>query len=328
MLIAGSCFALLFIGVLLYRNPTPPSVPTIPATPNFTPLPEVPEVPEIPESSQASHGNDDVSRYQCYAAAFWQGSSGFAVLPSGQCAFLDTSSSIPSTSQTKSFHTLPIEYPLLTIAFFTFGFNTSSDMYHFLFAIEMACVAGIIYFVIQKYGSTRSAIAFAIYLILGNWATAVARFDLAPAAFTIGAIILAGKRRWTSAFSLLALATLLKFYPVLLALPFLIAQQTELKDRWLSWRRWNAFGIFLGICTIITLMSFAINFNGTLSPIHYFIDRPFEVESVPASLLWAMHFVGSSIDYVVSFQSFNLVSPLSTQVSQGFRPLGAFAHLE
>jgi len=197
------------MGILLYWGIAP------------KPLSEIPEIPEIPETSQSSHTQNDVSRYQCYAVAFWQGSSKLASLPSDQCAFLGINSSVASSTQitafptVQPFHTLPIEYPFLTIIVFTSGLITTQENYQIAFAFGMVFIAGIIYFVIQRCRSTQAAIAFVVYLVLGSWATAAGRFDLAPAALTIGAIILAGRARWKSAFSLLALATLLKFYPAI-----------------------------------------------------------------------------------------------------------------
>jgi hypothetical protein len=307
MYVLGGCIVLV-MGALLYWGIAP------------KPSPALPELPEIPETPGVPHVYSDVSRYQCYAVAFWQGSSGLASLPSDQCAFLDASSSVTSISQVtfhptlQPFHTLPIEYPFLTIALFTLGFITSQAGYQVAFALWMALVAGIIYFVLLQHRSVQAAVAFAIYLVLGSWATAEGRFDLAPAAFTLGAVILAGKARWKLAFSLLALATLLKFYPVVLVLPFLIAQQMQSKDEWISWQRWKAFGIFVGICAVVSIVSLALTVDGTLNPIRYFVNRPIQIESLPASLLWLGNFIGYPVDYIVSFQSFNFLSPLSLQI--------------
>lgn len=304
--VLGGCIVLIIMGALLYWGLAP------------KPSPELPEIPETPE---LSHTYSDVSRYQCYAVAFWQGSSGLASLPFDQCAFLEANLSVTSTSQIsfhptlQPFHTLPIEYPFLTIALFTLGLVTPQADYQIAFAFWMALVAGIIYFVLQQRRSTQAAIAFVVYLVLGSWATAEGRFDLAPAAFTLGAVVLAGQARWKSAFSLLALATLLKFYPVMLVLPFLMAQQMHYKGKWISWQRWKAFGIFIGICAAVTLVSLVLTIDGTLNPIRYFVNRPIQVESLSASLLWLGKFIGYPVDYIVSFQSFNLASPLSSQIS-------------
>lgn len=117
-------------------------------------------------------------------------------------------------------------------------------------------IAAGIYTLLLKYQSRQAALAFAFYLVLGSWATAAGRFDLIPAGLTLGAVILATEARWKWAFALLALATLYKFYPVILAVPFLLAQQMHYKNqRWLSWKRWSALSIFIGMGALITLIS-------------------------------------------------------------------------
>lgn len=88
-------------------------------------------------------------------------------------------------------------------------------------------IAAGIYTLLLKYQSRQAALAFAFYLVLGSWATAAGRFDLIPAGLTLGAVILATEARWKWAFALLALATLYKFYPVILAVPFFLARSAN-----------------------------------------------------------------------------------------------------
>jgi hypothetical protein len=179
----------------------------------------------------------------------------------------------------------------------------------------MTIVAGIIYFVIKFNRSTGAAIAFAFYLALGSWALAEARFDLIPAALTLGAVILAARAKWMWAFALLALATMLKFYPAVLVVPFLIAQQMQYSDKWTAWRRWSAFGLFIGICVLLTAISLVLNVANTLVPFSYFLNRPIQVESLPGVLLWLGNFAGRPVQYTFIYQSLNFVSSLSGKVS-------------
>src|SRR6202165_5355858 len=186
-------------------------------------------------ASQFYNQYNDATRYQCYAVAFWQGTPGLASLPPKQCAFLSASTSstlaqkmqergfpsilvnlVAAQSTAHPFHLLPPEYPLLTLVPFSLALVVPQQWYQVAFALWMAVVAGIIYFLLKRYRSTSAAIAFAIYLVIGSWATAEGRFDLVIAALTLGAVILAAKARWKWAFALLGLGTLLKFYPVVL----------------------------------------------------------------------------------------------------------------
>jgi hypothetical protein len=276
----------------------------------------------------------DVGKYQCYALIFWKGMHGIYGLPPGRCAFLEgyspnaiiegmKSRGVPtslinlaeSQATSEPFHFLPYEYPLLAIVPFSLGLIGPSAWYQVVFAIWMLVVAAIIYFVIKKTRSTSAGIAFAIYLVLCGWALVAARFDLIPAGLTLGAVILAGRAKWKWAFSLLALATLFKIYPIVLAVPFLIAQQMQSSDKWYSWRRWSALGVYVGICVVVTLISLGLNIANTLSPLVYFFGRPIQIESSPATLLWLGSFFGYPLQFVHTFGSVNVISPLSHSVS-------------
>src|SRR5438270_4799876 len=204
-------------------------------------------------STQIPNQYNDGTRYQCYAIAFWQSPAALHTLgldtnANSQCAFLDASSSstlvdkmrarhfpsflvslVASQPTTQAFHSLPPEYPLLTLIPFSLPLLTPMAWYQVAFAILMAITAGILYLVIARYRSRPAAIAFSFYFAFGSWATALGRFDLIPAGLTLGAVILAGRERWNWAYALLALAALLKFYPAILVPIFLIAQQKQLE---------------------------------------------------------------------------------------------------
>jgi len=285
-------------------------------------------------SSRLFNPITDVGRYQCYALLFWKGMHAIDALPPEQCAFLKgyspatsiesmKSRGIPagfihlaqSQSTSEPLHILPYEYPLLSIVPFSLGLIAPTAWYQVTFAIWMLLLAAIIYFVLKKTRSTSAAIVFALYLVLGNWGNAAARFDLVPAGLILGAVILAGRSKWKWAYSLLALATMFKIFPIALVVPFLIAQQKQYSDKWYSWHRWSALGVYLGICAIVTFLSFALNIVDTISPIGYFLYRPVQVESAPATLLWLGRFLGYPIHIVYSYGSVNILSQLSSKVS-------------
>jgi hypothetical protein len=290
-------------------------------------------------STQFPNLYNDATRYQCYAIAFWQGSAGIQARgldanASSQCAFLDASSSttlaqkmqarhfpsflvklVESQPTSAPFHALPPEYPLLTLIPFSLPLLAPVLWYELAFAIEMLIVAALIYFVIARWRSRSAAIAFAFYLALGSWATALGRFDLIPAGLTLGAAILASRARWRWAYILLALATLLKFYPILLLPVFLIVQQKELEGKWLSVRRWSGLGIFVGVCALVMLISLLLSVANTLVPFSYFLNRPIQVESFPGTLLWLGKFAGYPPQYIFVYQSLSFNSLLAHKVS-------------
>jgi len=287
-------------------------------------------------STQFANRFNDVTRYQCYATVFWQGRSGLAALPTDQCAFLATDATtslvqimykrhlpvslihlVQGQDVAGPLHVLPPEYPILTLVPFTLGLIAPVQWYQVVFAVWMALFAGVIYVVLRRYRSTGAAIAFAFYLVVGCWATAEGRFDLIPAGLTLGAVLLGMRSKWTWAFVLLALATLFKFYPAVLVVPFLIAQQVQLKEKWNSWRRWKALAVFVALGAVVTLVSLVLNVADTLSPFNYFVKRPTEIESLQASLLWLGNFVGYKTQEAFTYQSLNMLSPLASKVSLG-----------
>jgi hypothetical protein len=277
----------------------------------------------------------DAGKYQCYALVFWQGTHAVNVLPSEQCVFLKKSfspasiiagmksSRVPgriinlaeSQNSSGSFRNLPYEYPLLSIIPFSLGLIAPTAWYQVAFAIWMLLLAALIFFVLSKTRSTSAAIAFAFYLVVGNWGDAAARFDLVPAALILGSVLLAARTKWKWAFTLLALATMFKFFPVLLIFPFLIAQQKQYSEKWYSWHRWSALGVYCGICAAVTLLSLSLNIVDTINPFLYFFNRPIQVESVPATILWLGKFWGYPIKIIQTYGSVNVLSALTQTVS-------------
>jgi glycosyl transferase family 87 len=276
----------------------------------------------------------DVGKYQCYALVFWQGTHAVNVLPPEQCSFLQITSpssiiegmksrGIPasiinlaeSQNTSGSFRNLPYEYPVLSIIPFSLGLIAPTAWYQVAFAIWMLLIAAIIFFVLSITRSSSAAIAFAFYLVIGNWGSAAARFDLIPAALILGSVILAARTKWKWAFALLALATMFKFFPGVLVIPFLIAQQKQSSEKWNSIHRWSALGVYCGICVVMTLLSLSLNIADTINPFLYFFNRPIQVESAPATFLWLGKFLGYPIHIIQTYGSVNIISALSDKVS-------------
>jgi len=276
-------------------------------------------------------------RYQCYALAFWKGTRQLGPLLSSSCSFLETNSTsrlihqlqiwgfpgslisfIESQSQLFPFHTLPQEYPLLSIIPFTFGlfvhiFLLPAYSYPIAYFLFMMVVVVAVYVVLRHFRSTKAAIACAIYLVIGSWATAITRIDLIPAGLTLGAVICAGRSKWKWAFLLLALATLFKFYALILVPPFLIAQQMQHSgNRWYAWQRWDGLVVFVATCVVVTGLSLLLSVDGTLAPIEYYSARPIQIESLLSLFVWFGSFFGYPLQYASGFGSYNVLSPLSS----------------
>lgn len=286
-------------------------------------------------TTQFSNLYNDATRYQCYATAFWGGMPALSSLPPKQCAFLQQTASsslatklqqkhvpdilvklVQSQNTAQPFHTLPPEYPMLTLVPFSPPLIVTPSLYQTAFAILMACIVACVYVLLRRYRSLSAAIAFAFYLILGSWVTAESRFDILSAALTLGAIILAGKKRWTWAYVLIALGTLLKFYPVVLLPPVFIALQLDLRgqSKWYAWNRWRGVAVFVGVCVVVTLISLLLNVADTINPFRYFLNRPIQIESFPATLVWLGQYAGRAVQYPFTYQSQNITSSLSSKI--------------
>jgi hypothetical protein len=276
----------------------------------------------------------DAARYQCYAVAFWQGLSALHTLPTNQCSFIfhpdivyisnaalvhqmqlwglpkGLIQIIATQPLSQPLHALPHEYPLLAIIPFTAGMIVSAHWYQIAFAIWMVLLAAAIYVLLLRFRSRKAALACAFYLLVGGWATVAGRFDVIPALLTLAALLCAVRARWHWAFALLALATLYKFYPAILLLPFFIAQQMELRDRWYAPRRWTPLGLFALLCVVITGVSLFLSVEGTLGPFTYFTNRPLQVESFSASLVWLTSLLlHQRLHYAYTYGSLNVLSP-------------------
>lgn len=290
--------------------------------------------------------NTDVAKYQCYTQAFWHGTSSLNILPVGQCDFLTHPSKqlipishdtlvkdmgkfgLPSPvvqfvnaqSSSQPFHALPYEYPMLTLIPFTLSLPVPANIYQIAFAFWMLVVTALIYLALLRWRSRYAALVYAVLMVLGGWATVAGRFDIIPSALTLFGVICAMKKHWNWAFLLLALAVLYKFYPVVLLIPFLIAQQKDSTLPWKSWRRLIPLGIFVASCIVVMGASLLLSVEGTISPFSYFLSRPIQVESLPASILWLKDLILSQPAYYqFTYGSLNIlasgasiISPLAT----------------
>jgi hypothetical protein len=273
----------------------------------------------------------DVYRYQCFAVAFWSGERGIRSLPPLQCravvgAFssnqqtLANSHYLPPVVQrwmldhsplVAQFRTLPVEYPILSLIPFSLPLIAPPQDYALAFGAEMLLLALALFALLGRLAGWHAAALFALLMAFGAYATGADRFDLVPAALTLGALLLAERRRWTWAYVLLALATMTKFYPVLLVAPLVVAQLRALPPNQRGWRRLTGLGWYAGICAALGLVSFAINPIGAYRQVSVFGHRPLEVESVGASLVWLATWLHIPMQSFVSFGSDNVTSPVS-----------------
>src|SRR5215469_7645565 len=259
--------------------------------------------------------NGDVDEYYAYAQAFW------------------TSHPL--------FHSIPVEYPLLAIIPFSLTMLPNlPHSYHIVFAVWMGAlvVAGYIGFL--RYADHTRALIYAVYLLLGTSATLLARFDIVPALSTLAALWLAERGRFTYAYILIAAGVLLKLYPAFL-IPVVVIEQwrqtnaiaqaeaatpipeavseqrvdlrqavRQFWQRDATQRALRGAGLCFGLILGCFALSFVLNPAGTLSGFQYASNRPLQVESTPASILWLGSIFGIPAYPNYSFVSLNYVGPL------------------
>lgn len=277
----------------------------------------------------------DATRYQCYGLAFWLGGGAVKLRPFLQCNFFP-----PETLTLPPFHTLPLEYPPLTLLPFSLGLFAPLPYYQVLFALWMALVAVLIYWLLLRFGPHGAGLTFAVYALLGGWATAEGRFDLIPAALTLLCVIAAERKRWTLAYITLAFAVLLKTYPLLLFPVLFIAEQydaqrlciplssTTIKGLFAELRhaldgawnwRWKNSLLFSGVLLGVTGAFALVDFRGTMgNELSYFAGRPVQIEATGSTFLWLAGSLGFPVHAEFSFGSLNVVSTLDGVVSLMF----------
>ena len=282
--------------------------------------------------------NTDPARYQCYALTYWLGSSGVQLLPATQCSFLQISATVQ-----QPLHMLPLEYPPFTLAIFSLPLIAPLAYYQMFFAVLMALVSTLVYWLLLHYGPRGSALIFVLYMLVGVLALVQERFDLIPAALTLICLIAAEHKRWSLAYCALAFGFLIKIYPILFLPPLFIAEQLNqgvisitgapsssksfFHELWLTLRsftHWHWKNTVLFFSLIIGITGFFAIFNvhgAILSQLSYFADRPLQVESTGSILLWLGTHFDFPVRIVYTFGSNNMLSELGGVVSNAFEIL-------
>lgn len=276
----------------------------------------------------------DVFRYQCFATEFWFGTDAGQTLP-GQCdaihatftqerARLRSSARLPqvakdlilSNSATNTpFHTLPVEYPILSLVPFSLPLLVPFTPYSLAFGGEMTILALAMYAFFIHLKGWKVGTFFALLMGMGAYGTGIARFDLLPASLTLLALLWAERRRWTPAYLAIAAATLLKYYPMLLLVPLFIFHWHSLPEGRRVRGLAKALGISAGFTAALLALTAAINPMIAYYQVADLRRRPLEVESVGATVVYLGQRFGFPFRQVISFGSDNLESALGAPVS-------------
>jgi uncharacterized membrane protein len=140
----------------------------------------------------------------------------------------------------------------------------------------------------------------------------LARFDLFPALLTAAAIAAIAAERFRLGAILLALAIMAKVYPIVI-LPLLVIHVWRHAGR-----REAVICAVLSVatCGLVLLPFFVESPSGVTWAISRVFERPLQVESLTASVLFALRSLGvAQLQLVYSFSSMNVIGGLTSQLA-------------
>ena len=215
-------------------------------------------------------------------------------------------------------HRLPTEYPILAMVPFSLTLPPAGIDYAWTFSFGMVALFLVGWIAVARMAGRRAGVAYVVYLLVGGFGVVLARYDLVPALVTVAAIAAAERKRWSFAYVLLGLGVLLKIYPGVLLPVFLIQQVRSgaSPPRAAASALWFGLTVASGVAVSIALAG-----PGWLAPVRFAIERPVQVESVPATVLSLASLMGWPATFDHTFNSFNITGPGDRAVSTLFSAL-------
>ncbi len=212
-----------------------------------------------------------------------------------------------------------IEYPPLSLLTFIPPRLLTADLslYSQLFTLEILFfdLIGLVLIaaLARRWGLSQWQ-ALGIYTVVMALLAPVAakRYDLLPAVLMLFALY-AFARGWDKAsWAALALGTMAKLYPVLLA-PFFIAIYLQRRERHRLIRGGLVFALTVAAITVVWLV---LSPSGFVHSLTYHTARPLQIESTYASFLLLGHTMGlTSLSVDLSYGSWNLASPAANALA-------------
>lgn len=160
----------------------------------------------------------------------------------------------------------------------------------------------------------RALLAFAVLPLLAG-AMVRTHFDLLPVALALGALALIMGRRVEIGFALVGVGAMTKAFPLLLA-PVALAWLVGRGARREALRGAAALGITLAVLGVAWV---AVSPEGAWDAVAYHVDRPVQVESVPAAALSVFDLLGGAApEHVFSHRSDGLEHPAADALAVAF----------
>jgi Gpi18-like mannosyltransferase len=224
------------------------------------------------------------------------------------------------------------EYPPLSLLVMALPrlFTADPFLYNVGFVAEMFVFFIIGLFVICKLAERlgrdqkKFMLAYTIFMML-MLEFVIDRYDIIPAVIALAAVYCFITKRYTWAFVLLAIGTMVKLYPAVLFPIFMIPL---IVDR--DWK--NALkgaGAFAAAAFAVLVPILILHPDMLYDFIGYHADRPLQIESLAASLLYPFEMLGliSGVEFGFGSGSDNMLGPLPDAVAQFLMPLMVVAVL-
>lgn len=243
-------------------------------------------------------GDFDVLEYQQYAQSFWWGQPRFQALPR--------------------------EYPPLSLLLFSVTLFAGHGDPRTIFGACIGVLFLLGYLAFSRFSGRGRALWFAGYLLVGTQGILLARYDLAPALLTLGALWATQRHRFGWAYLLLIIGVLLKLYPIVLVPVVLTEHVWALSldmPRTLGANRrlplsqvlhrlvWPAaYKLLPGVALLAAGIALPLlRSHDALTTLTYMYSRPIQVESFQATLLWLRMVFGVPLHVTNTFGSDNWV---------------------
>jgi Glycosyltransferase family 87 len=176
-------------------------------------------------------------------------------------------------------HAFPFEYPPLALVVIGAG-HWLGGSYETTFGLLMLALALLTQWGVRALAGAGAASCFAVAPLLAG-AVLRTHFDMAAAAVLIAALLAFERARPLAAFGLLGAGTMVKGFPVVLV-PVAMAWC------WGQGRRTTAVWGAVTVIAVSAVVSAPFLGEGYLDAYRFHLDRPVQVESTPAVVLYAL----------------------------------------
>lgn len=211
------------------------------------------------------------------------------------------------------------EFPPFSLLFFLIPAMFTSDLsvYYPLFGLEMVAALLVAeYFIVRicrRIGVNELLVSgIFIVLCLVYFTEMVKKFDVFAMTSVVASLYFFLERRFGLAYGLIAFGTLVKLYPGLILVLYLLINVLEKVDR----HRRNllvglAACVAVGLASILPLMAAGVSFADILSFVTFHTDRGFQVESLVGTAVQGLSYLGiGEFTLIPKYGTFDVASPI------------------